>query len=186
MRISERKRQLREQADSVARGGEAPRERVERPARTAASRPTSTRQSARAATKRTSTGRVAAAPPRRTRGPRFYAGFGIVGLIFSLILIQSTISTYNADVKSYPSRLAHYLIGKQQYAAALTRYNNAVAHHQHPLPKRLPLPTAPVHPQLSLASFSLPILYSCLSLAYLYLAYRARQRQDGKLIVAAR
>jgi hypothetical protein len=51
-----------------------------------------------------------------------------------------------------------------------------VAHHIKPLPVLPHQPVAPQEPTISAGSFALPVLYMILSLAYLYLAYRAAQR----------
>lgn len=115
-------------------------------------------------------------PARKQRGPRFYAGFGFVGLLFSILLIQNTISTYNSDHKAYPAKHAQYVAAAKAYPTELAKYQQAVAKHVKPAPKKPVAPKAPVDPTLSVGSFALPLLYIVLSLAYLYLAYRAKRQ----------
>jgi hypothetical protein len=127
-------------------------------------------------------------------------GFGLVGIIFSVILIQVTISKYHDDQNKYPAAVAAYTVQKiqypaalakyhtlqKQYTAALAKYNAAVAKHVQPapVPPKAPAapkePVAPHVPTLDISSFSLPILYIALSLAYFFLGYRVnRQRQQA-------
>ncbi len=178
MRISERKRQLREGALTEPRGANHSDERPVAAARPARARATPVRQSPRPAARKPGTQRPTTQTRvvRKQRGPRFYAGFGIVGIFFSLILVQSTISNYNSQKKAYPAAYAKYLHNRTTYQAALTHYHAALAHHVHPIPKAPIAPVAPAVPTLSLTSFALPILYIALSLAYLYLAYRASRK----------
>ncbi|MDB5074801.1 MAG: hypothetical protein JWO42_980 [Chloroflexi bacterium] len=172
MRISERKRQLRERAGSSGTLAG----RVE--ARAAAA--TTAVASLRKAPRQSTTGarqRSTAAPTRvrKQRGPRFYAGFGIIGLFFSILLIQTTISSYNHDQSTYPTKVAAYHAAQMTYNTKHVAYLNAVAHHVKPLPAVPAVPVAPTHPSLNVASFALPVLYAILSIAYLFLAYRASQ-----------
>ncbi len=178
MRISERKRQLREKGGSATTDHPTPSPRPApvpkpRPVRQTNSRATAARPAPR-------TGKAAATastrPAPRQRGSRFYGGVGIAGLVLSGILIESTVVSYNHNKSAYPAALATYRKNLAAYHAALARYQAAVAHHIKPLPVLPHQPVAPQEPTISAGSFALPVLYMILSLAYLYLAYRAAQR----------
>jgi hypothetical protein len=190
VRISERKRQLREQAGSPTAIAERAQARVR----------TSQQQAspARVAAPRSSSGARQRQTPvttraRKQRGARFYAGFGIVGLFFSILLLSTTFTSYNSQKNDYPTKQAQYQAAKLVYPALLTQYNAAktavaqyqaaVKKHVKPLPKapsnmapKAPAkPVVPLKPELNVLSFALPILYGLLSIAYLYLAWRARK-----------
>jgi hypothetical protein len=190
VRISERKRQLREQAGSP----NALAERAEARVRTSQQKASSAREPS----PRTSSGaRQRQAPvsarARKQRGARFYAGFGIVGLFFSILLLSTTVTSYNSEKDKYPAKVRQYQAAQLAYPMILAQYNSAkaavatyqaaVKKHVKPLPKapanmapKAPAkPAAPVKPELNVISFALPILYGLLSIAYLYLAYRARK-----------
>jgi len=119
-------------------------------------------------TGRRPTGTRPAAPQRaaRQRGPRFFATFGIMGVVFAVLLIFTTISRYTTNHNDYPHKLS-------AYTAARLAYEKAVAQHAHILPKAPG--AAPIAPTLSASDFFLPALYLVLSLAYLGLAYRANR-----------
>ncbi|MGH2344578.1 MAG: hypothetical protein ACRDG4_05090, partial [Chloroflexota bacterium] len=113
----------------------------------------------------------------------------VIGLLFSLTLIWTTFSSYNTNHKAYPAARATYTAQSHAYPTAVAKYNEAKAHHVKPLPKAPVAPKAPTDPTLSAGSFALPILYVLLSVAYLYLAYRAAQQRkssDGTTTPAAR
>lgn len=180
MRISERKRQLREQNASVQRDSAVTEVAATRPERKAQGRAVAARPPARSG--KTSSRQSQARQPvaRKQRGPRFYAGFGFVGLLFSILLIQNTYSTYNNDHKAYPAKYSAYVRAEAAYPAKLVQYHQALAKHVTPAPKAPAKPVAPVDPTLSIGSFALPLLYVVLSLAYLYLAYRASRQQKAR------
>lgn len=180
MRISERKRQLREQNAFVQRDSAITEESTTRPERKAQGRAVAARPASRSgkASGRQAQARTPVA--RKQRGPRFYAGFGFVGLLFSILLIQNTYSTYNSDHKAYPAKYAAYVRAEAAYPAKVTQYHAAVAKHVTPAPKAPTRPVAPVDPKLSIGSFALPLLYVVLSLAYLYLAFRASRQQKSR------
>lgn len=165
MRISERKRRLREQSTSpIQHTAVTKKEPIQRSASTPkAGRATGAAKQARGS----ATQRPVRTP--RTRGPRFYAGFGVIGLLLSGVLAWSTysrhldaVSKYHKDVASYPHLLATYKQNLAKYLATTV----------HKLPKPT-MPAVPHEPVIGLTDFLLPILYGVLSLAYLYLAYRA-------------
>jgi hypothetical protein len=179
VRISERKRQLRERAGSPGALTERANARAAAPTRAAVASRNGTQQSASGARQRPS---ATPARARKQRGPRFYAGFGVVGLFFSLLLIYTTFTTYNHDTSVYPAKVAAYHSAQMTYNTKHAAYVSAVAHHVKPLPAVPAKPVAPTKPTLSIASFALPVLYAVLSVAYLFLAYRAvqiRQRASG-------
>ena len=213
MRISERKRQLREvggDPDALAQRQTLRAAAQAQPvARKASVRPRAETGSAR--TKATSKPTT----PARTRKPRgsgFYTGFGAFGLFFSILFGATTYTTYRSDTDKYPAKVTAYHAEQRTYAtqlkaydmaqAALTAYhkqlstyNTAVAKHVKPLPakpakapqavsKPKALPAAPSKPELNAGSFMLPILYSVLSIAYLYLGYRTRMK-NAALAAAA-
>lgn len=136
-------------------------------------RATTTRRPGRASTRQPQTTR--AARPARKRSPRFYYGFGLVGIVLSAILAESTVANYNKAVSDYPGKLAAYHAAMAKYQAALDKYH-AVHGHGMSLPKA---PSAPVHPTLSILDFILPILYGALSIAYIYLGYRTTRAQQA-------
>jgi hypothetical protein len=91
-------------------------------------------------------------------------------LVLSAILAESTIANYNSAVSKYPSQLAAYHTAMAKYQAA----------HGH----GMKLPKLPTHPTLTAFDFLLPILYGTLSIAYLYLGYRAyRARSSGNVLL---
>jgi hypothetical protein len=112
-----------------------------------------------------------------------------------VLLIQTTISSYNNDQNKYPAKVAAYHTAQhaypamvaayhaaqQTYSTKLAAYDQAIKNHVKPLPvaPAKPVapaqPVAPTKPSLSIASFALPGLYAILSLAYIFLAYRAGQ-----------
>jgi len=190
VRISERKRQLREQAVSGPREDLGASETTPKAARVARARPAPAKSAPRASSKSGARApQPRARPVRKQRGPRFYAGFGVIGLLFSLTLIWTTFSSYNTNKNAYPAAQATYTAQSRAYPTAVAKYNEAKAQHVKPLPKAPVAPKAPTKPVLSLGSFALPILYVVLSLAYLYLAYRAAQQRklpDGAPAAAAR
>ena len=181
MRISERKRQLREQGLSGLREDLGASDQTPRAVRTPRARPTVVKGALRSSGKTgAQSSQARARPVRKQRGPRFYAGFGFIGLLFSLTLIWSTFSSYNTNHNAYPAAEATYVAQSHAYPTALARFKAAQAHHVKPAPKAPTAPKAPIDPTLSVSSFALPILYVLLSVAYLYLAYRAsRQRNSG-------
>jgi hypothetical protein len=182
VRISERKRQLREQGLSEHREDAGGSEPTPRAAKVQRARPTAVKATPRQAGKTgtskagTSSGQTRTRPVRKQRGPRFYAGFGAVGLLFSLTLMWSTYSSYNTNHKAYPAAEATYIAQTHAYPTALAKFKAAQAKHVKPAPKAPAVPKAPSNPTLSLSSFALPILYVLLSVAYLYLAYRASRQ----------
>jgi hypothetical protein len=188
VRISERKRQLREQAGSPTAIAERARAREQTiPAKATPERGSTNRGSAGARQRQA----PVAARARKQRGSRFYTGFGIVGLFFSILLLSTTVSNYNSEKDKYPTKVTQYQANLLAYPAQVTQYNAAkaavaqyqaaVKNHVKPLPKapenmapKAPAkPAAPVKPELNVISFALPILYGLLSIAYLYLAWRA-------------
>jgi len=180
VRISERKRQLREQSASVQRDSAVVEAAAPRPERKAQGRVAAARPSARSGRGSSRQTQSRAPVARKQRGPRFYAGFGFVGLLFSILLIQNTYSTYNTDHKAYPAKSTAYQRAEVAYPAKLAQYHQALAKHVTPAPKAPAKPVAPINPTLSLGSFALPLLYVVLSLAYLYLAYRASRQQKAR------
>jgi len=181
VRISERKRQLREQGLSEHREDLSASDPTPKAARVQRARPTAAKASSRQAGKTAaSSSQTRVRPARKQRGPRFYAGFGAIGLLFSLTLIWSTYSNYNTNHNAYPKAEATYVAQSRAYPTALAEFKAAQAKHVKPAPKAPVAPKAPNNPTLSIGSFALPILYILLSLAYLYLAYRAsRQAKSG-------
>ena len=175
MRISERKKQLRERTAGTAvrpdrpspQERQAPRLRPARQATPAASRPASRRS-----------GQPLPATTRqaRKRSPRFYLGFGLVGLVFSVILVQSTVANYNSAHSKYLTKLAQYHTALAKYHDALAKY---AAQHGHNVAKPQP-PVIPQAPTLTITDFLLPILYGLLSIAYLYLGYRASKKNQAQ------
>jgi len=183
VRISERKRQLREQSASVQRDSAVMEAAAPRPERKAQGRVAVARPPARSGKGSSKLAQSRTPVARKQRGPRFYAGFGFVGLLFSILLIQNTYSTYNNDHKAYPAKYSSYVRAEAAYPAKLAQYHQALAKHVTPAPKAPAKPVAPVDPTLSLGSFALPLLYVVLSLAYLYLAYRASRQQKVRATV---
>ncbi|HVA90277.1 MAG TPA: hypothetical protein VNL71_10585 [Chloroflexota bacterium] len=179
MRISERKRQLREQGASGQRESDSTDEQPVRPERAAQRSAVAARTPVRQRSTSSRQGKARTPVARKPRGPRFYAGFGFVGLLFSILLIQNTYSTYNSDHKAFPAKLSAYVRQSTAYPAAVATYHAALAKHVKPTPKAPVKPVAPVDPTLSIGSFALPLLYVVLSLAYLYLAYRASRQQKA-------
>jgi hypothetical protein len=117
-------------------------------------------------------------PVRKQRSPRFFATFGLVGIVFSLFLIILTINKYHDDQNKYPAAVASYAVAQTHYPTAVATYHAALAQHIKPTPTAPKPPVAPQKPELSFSSFSLPVLYLVLSVAYFYLGYRVnRQRQ---------
>jgi hypothetical protein len=182
VRISERKRQLRERSDSlIAHDRDTSRgERAAVRKRTAGATPSTPPRASRGSTRQQSSNRQqpTSRPARaaRQRSPRFYFSFGLVGLVLSAILAYSTVASYRSAVSKYPHQVAAYPSLLKQYHAALAKYQAAHGHGVS-LPKA---PTAPSHPTLTILDFLLPILYSTLSIAYLYLAYRASKQQEAR------
>jgi hypothetical protein len=170
MRISERKRRLRDASSRPVQHVQQPVTPREHPAKGESTR---AQQSARG--KSRGAGKTSSAPARpvRMRGPRFYGGFGALGLVLSALLAWSTYSSYQAAVDKYHKALAAYPKQLATYREALARYQ---ADHSHHVAKPI-LPPQPHAPVLSVMDFLLPILYAALSLAYLYLAYRASIRR---------
>lgn len=179
MRISERKKHLRERSGALVHAAEPAAGRVDAGA-TARAKPVRAKpaRGARSGAAQ-GTGRRAAPAARPQRSPRFFATFGIVGIVFSLILIEVTISKYRDDQSKYPAAVAHYHAAQAQYPAALAAYRTALAKHVHPVPAAPKPPVAPQEPVLNVSSFSLPVLYLVLSIAYFYLGYRVRKRQGA-------
>jgi hypothetical protein len=195
VRISERKRQLREQGLSEHSEELAASESTPRAAKVQQARPTAVkatpRQAGKAGTSKTGTSsrQARTRPARKQRGPRFYAGFGAIGLLFSLTLMWSTYSSYNTNHKAYPAAQATYVAQHHAYPTAVAAFKAAQAKHVKPAPKAPAVPKAPTNPTLSISSFALPILYLLLSVAYLYLAYRASRQAkpgDAPAMVSAR
>ena len=178
MRISERKQKLRERSGSGLLEPDGVPARAKRTAQPRAARTVASRGTGKSSARATTTTRRAGAKPRAQRGPRFFSIFGIVGIFFSVILIQSTVAKHNSDQSAYTTAVKHYPAAKAAYAAALSKYHQALAHHAHPTPVAPHVPAVPHAPSaLNIASFSLPILYIALSLAYLFLAYRAARQK---------
>jgi hypothetical protein len=175
VRISERKKQLRERSSSeaahhvTASSGEAriARERAPRASSSRAARG-STRQQQQQQTSRP-------ARKARPRSPRFYYGFGLVGLVLSAILAESTVASYRSAVNKYPALLKAYHTALAKYQTVLAQYHAAHPHGTNP-PKP---PTMPHQPTLTAMDFALPVLYGALSVAYLYLGYRTFKRQQA-------
>jgi hypothetical protein len=121
-----------------------------------------------------------ARPARKQRSPRFFTTFGLVGIVFSVLLIILTINKYNDDQSKYPAAVATYQAAQTHYPTAVATYHAAIAKHVKPVPTAPKPPVAPQKPELDLGSFSLPILYLVLSVAYFYLGYRVnKQRQTA-------
>ncbi len=118
----------------------------------------------------------AKARTRKPRGSGFYTGFGLFGLCFSVIFGISTYTTYNSDTTKYPAKVAAYNAAEATYSKQLTAYNTAVAKHAKTIPAKPKAPQKPTKPELNAGSFALPVLYALLSIAYLYLGYRARMQ----------
>jgi len=188
VRISERKRQLREQGLSEHREDLGASEPTPKAAKVPRARPTAVKAAPRQAGKTNApAGQARTRPARKQRGPRFYAGFGAIGLLFSLTLMWSTYSNYNTNHNAYPKAEATYVAQSRAYPTAVAKFKAAQAKHVKPAPKAPTAPKAPANPTLSLSSFALPILYILLSVAYLYLAYRASRQAkpaDGAPVVA--
>jgi hypothetical protein len=173
VRISERKKRLRERSTSLAHQADGAVTR-ERPApRARVARPKPSTQVARGATRQP---QRATTRPARKRSPRFYLGFGLVGLVLSAVLAETTFANYNSAVNKYPAAKAAYRVSLAHYQQALARYHAAHGHGV-VLPKA---PTPPHQPTLTILDFMLPILYGVLSVAYLYLGYRTAQRMKAQ------
>ena len=174
MRISERKRQLREQAGAIGPHAErtVPTQSLEPRAR-------QPRRPIRgSAAPRGSARQVAPQRQIKQRGPRFYWTIGAIGVVFAAILAQSTYTSYTSAKDKYPGKLAQYQTALARYKADLVTYQAGLAHHaQHLVNPHAP--TTPIHPTLEIGSFFLPILYLLLSVTYVYLGYRANKRQQG-------
>lgn len=203
MRISERKRQLREVANNP---GALAERQVLRAA--AQAQPAARKTSVRPKTETTGARAKATATPspkaraRKQRGSGFYTGFGVFGLCFALIFGFTTVNTYRSDSDKYPAKIKAYQSAQVAYAKQLTQYHavqvtytkelaaykTAVAKHTTPLPVKPKAPpsappkpkvlqsAAPTKPELSASSFMLPVLYALLSIAYLYLGRRAKMQ----------
>jgi hypothetical protein len=117
-------------------------------------------------------------PARKQRSPRFFSTFGLVGIAFSVLLIIITINKYHDDQNKYPAAVATYAAAQTHYPTAVATYRAALAKHVNPTPTAPKAPVAPQKPELNAGSFSLPVLYLVLSVAYFYLGYRTtRQRK---------
>jgi hypothetical protein len=174
VRISERKRQLRDIADSPEALAARQVQRAEHQARPATRK--GPRQ-ARGSVARSGSSAPSTAGSPRTRKPRgagFYAGFGFFGLFFAVLLAGMTVTTYRGDNDKYPAKLQQYHSAQAAYTGQLARYHQAVQKHAKPAPVAPKVPVVPKKPALDMASFALPGLYGLLSLAYLYLAYRSK------------
>lgn len=176
MRISERKKQLRDRSSSEAARHQISSTREEPAvARERAPRAPSSR-AARGSTRQQQQQTKRPVRQKRPRGPRFYYGFGIVGLVLSAILAESTVASYHSAVAKYPAALTAYHTALAKYQTALAHYHAAHA----PGAKAPTMPTMPQQPTLSAMDFVLPILYGALSIAYLYLGYRAFKQQKAQ------
>jgi hypothetical protein len=89
---------------------------------------------------------------------------------------------YLSNQSQYPARLAQYQAAQRAYPAKLAAYQTAIKKHVKPTPAtpKQPIapvapkqPVAPTKPELNATSLALPGLYALLSIAYLYLGYRA-------------
>ena len=176
MRISERKRQLREQGENPDALAQRQAKRASAQAQPVARKPSARAQSS-AGQKSQAKDTAAPAANTRARKPRgsgFYTGFGVFGLCFAIIFGITTFNQYRSDSDSYPTKVKQYHAAQVKYPEQLAQYNEAVAKHANPLPAKPKAPTPPTKPELSAGSFALPVLYALLSIAYLYLGYRAR------------
>jgi hypothetical protein len=176
VRISERKRQLRDSAGNPEVLAQRQSLRASAQAKPVA-RKASGRARAESSSDRTSKGASAPAANARVRKPRgsgFYTGFGAFGLCFAIIFGISTITTYRSDNDKYPTKLAQYHTAQATYTKQLSAYDTAVSKHAKKVPAKPKAPAQPTKPALSAGSFMLPVLYGVLSIAYLYLGYRAR------------
>jgi hypothetical protein len=122
VRISERKQRLRERSGSGLLEADGAPVRVKRTAQPRAARTEATRGTGKSSARATTTLR-AGAKPRAQRGPRFFSIFGIVGIFFSVILIQSTVAKYHSDQSAYTKAVARYPAAKAAYAATLSKYH---------------------------------------------------------------
>lgn len=100
----------------------------------------------------------------------------MAGLVLSVVLIVTTVTSYNDAKSSYPAKLATYRANLAHYRDLLARYTAA---HGRGLPKPTS-PTAPSTPELTAFAFALPLLYLVLSVAYLYLGYRVAQKRRAQ------
>jgi hypothetical protein len=215
VRISERKRQLREVADNP--DALVQRQNL-RAAAQAQPQPVARKVSVRPRAEAGSTKvRASAAPAgkagkRKPRGSGFYTGFGAFGLFFAVLFGATTYSTYRSDSDKYPGKVVAYHAAQVTYAKQikaydiaqtaltayhkqLSSYNTAVSKHVKPLPakpiapqavgKPKALQAAPTKPVLNMGSFALPVLYALLSIAYLYLGYRTRMKNAALASAAA-
>ena len=104
----------------------------------------------------------------------------MIGIFFSILLIQITVATYNSNLSKYHTAKARYPAAQAAYQHALASYHTALAKHVRPTPVAPHAPAVPVAPVLNIASFSLPVLYLVLSIAYFFLAWRAGRRRQAE------
>lgn|GEM_PF-2509488 len=200
MRISERKRQLRDSAADPGMIEERAVKRVTAQSQAVARRSSAAKQADRSG-RRPSSGTkqsVVQTPPRvrKQRGPTFYNVIGVIGLVFAVWLADITVNNYNSNTNAYPGKVKQYQTAQARYSiyehelgvyqAAVVRHNAAVKQHAKQVPAVPKKPIAPakpgsspVKPVISASDFALPILYGLLSLAYLYLGYRARRMRPA-------